>query len=147
MVKASCYLSKYEQIKYNAKEIVKHKQCDVYIAKAKKLNKYMIIFSEDELTPNYEIIEKINYEVDKMEEKLKEIQNIIFEHNELINKANEKWDELYSKLEEVVEKDGQYNEIGSMIANASIKGINETDPYECLKIDFNELVKEIENGK
>ena len=77
MVKASCYLSKYEQIKYNAKEIVKRKQCDVYIAKAKKLNKYMIIFSEDELTPNYEIIEKINYEVDKMEEKLKEIQNIM----------------------------------------------------------------------
>ncbi len=81
-----------------------------------------------------------------MESKLKEIQNLIFEHNELVDKANEKWDEIYSKLEEVVEKSGKYNEIGSMIANASIKGSDELDPYECLKIDYDELAEEIENG-
>lgn len=56
---SSCYLSKLDRNRESAKEIANRKQCDVYIAKAKKLNKYKIIFSEEELTPNYEIIEKI----------------------------------------------------------------------------------------
>lgn len=58
----SCYLSKLEQIRLNAKDIAqKHKQ-DVYIAKANKLIKYRVLFSEEELTPNYHIIEKVKYE-------------------------------------------------------------------------------------
>lgn len=59
----NCYLSKYEQIKYNAKEIANHHQCDVFIAKANKLNKYKVIFSEEECTANYKIIEKVEFEV------------------------------------------------------------------------------------
>lgn len=81
-----------------------------------------------------------------MEDKLKEIQQLINEHNELLDQVNEKWDEIYGKLEEVVEKGEQYNEIGSMIANAQVKGILEQDPIECLKIDYDVLVKEITNG-
>lgn len=59
----SFYLSKYEQIKYNAKKIANYNQCDVFIAKANKLNKYMVIFSEEECTTNYKIIEKVEFEV------------------------------------------------------------------------------------
>lgn len=58
----SCYPSKLERNRETAKEIAERMEKDVYIAKAKKLNKYKLIFSEEELTPNYEIIEKIVYE-------------------------------------------------------------------------------------
>jgi len=55
----SCYSSKLERNRETAKEIAQRTGKDVYIAKAKKLNKYKLIFSEEELTPNYEIIERI----------------------------------------------------------------------------------------
>ena len=57
----SCYLSKLEQIRLNAKDIAQHNKRDVYIAKAENLVKYKVIFGEDELTPAYHIIEKVKY--------------------------------------------------------------------------------------
>lgn len=55
----SCYPSKLERNRETAKKIAQRTGKDVYIAKAKKLNKYKLIFSEEELTKNYEIIERI----------------------------------------------------------------------------------------
>lgn len=58
----SCYLSKYERNKNQAQEFANNRNETVYIAKAKKLNKYMIYFSKEEKTPNYEIIEEVKPE-------------------------------------------------------------------------------------
>ena len=79
-----------------------------------------------------------------MELKLKELENLVHEHNELLDKLDEKWNEIYEKIEEMNLNTEKYNEIGSMIANSQYEDL---DPIQALKINYDLLTKEIQGGK
>ena len=53
-------MKSYGVIKQNAKEFANETHRPVYIAKANKQNHYRILFSENEITPRYSVIETVN---------------------------------------------------------------------------------------
>ncbi len=53
----------YEIVKHNAQKFADERNQQVYICKAKRKTDYYIIFSPNQLTPNYEIFEVVNPDI------------------------------------------------------------------------------------